>query len=132
MAGVAIIVYAGGNQRLAQVFGHIGPAGKTDSAQILSLKAQKAAAHLGRVGRNKQVRNPRLQHRLERAQIPGVGDDIVQVMVRVELPILIDDVRRAFDVGNQQLRTLRQRRCDPSMVRYQAVGVFLATWRPAI
>ena len=33
-------------------------------------------------------------------------------MVRIQLSLFVDDVRLALDVGNQELRSPRQRRCD--------------------
>ena len=75
--------------------------GYANAPEILSLKAQVAAAHLRRIRRDEEPGDAREKHRLQGVEVPHVRDHEIEVVMRIELPALIDDVSRTFDVGDE-------------------------------
>ena len=81
-------------------------------AKVLRLKAQVSAAHPGGVGRNEQAGDTGEQDGLKGAKIPVIGCDVVEVVMGVELPVLVDDMGLALDIGDEQLRRSCQGRIN--------------------
>jgi hypothetical protein len=83
--------------------------GDTDAAKVLRLEPKGAAAHLHAIGRNECLSNLGQQQPAEHPQVPLVGDDVVQVVVRVETARFQYWVGGHLQVGEEQLRAFDQR-----------------------
>ena len=64
--------------------------------------AKVAALHLERIRRDEDLAESRAEDGLQRPQIPRFGEDEIEIVVRVVAAFFIDDIGRAFDVGDEQ------------------------------
>ena len=71
--------------------------------QILGLKPQESPLKTGAICGDEQTRDARQQHRPQGLEIPEIRREVIQIVVRIQLPILINHLRIALDVGNEQL-----------------------------
>ena len=94
-------------------------------AQILRLKAQVATVHFCRVSRNEKASDARHEDRLQCFQIPNIGGDEVQIVVRIEMSRLVNDMGLALNVRDQKLRFIGERWINAVNRTVPAVWIFL-------
>src|ERR1700728_160990 len=95
------------------------------AAQILRLKPQITATHFRGIERYERARDIGQQHGLQSAQVPFGRRDEIQVMVRVKLARLINDMRFPLNVGDEQLRHGSQFGVNPIDCAIPSVRIFL-------
>jgi hypothetical protein len=102
----------GTTQRSCRGGGYILRKGDADSTEVLGLEPEGSTAHLDAVGADEEVGHIGQQESAQDFEVPDVGGDVVEVVVRVEATFVEHGVGRSLDVGEQELGPLDEAMVD--------------------